>query len=175
MPRSMLLFLVLFFVSLQFTRVSAQTSDLFDKALIHTEGELKLSNNRTYQTSIGSLESNYSIEPGATMKLIDKGLKLLNGILKIPKGDAIELKDGLKIIKRVNKSSEASITVVQDQATGMWLGTDGSLVFANEVNNVQEGHVIRIIDGKEKPIQIGKEYFYNCTVYIKEGKPVKKD
>lgn len=133
-------------------------------------------NKGPYDTALGKLEYGVVIPSGTPVKPVKGGSFTYEYIfLNILPGKALPVGDGLEVYAKgtATTTNTPKVTFVQDISTGDWLATDGVIFFIDGKLFILNDHEIKIIGGKERPFQIADQQFYETSIKIKDGKPVK--
>jgi hypothetical protein len=168
--------LLLFSISLFYQNAYAQRFYAHDN--MNLSNYDKTNGIKRYNTPLGLLTNGYILEKGSELKVsmpgsIIKGVKF--GSYKVEKDKALWFDGTLKIISDKKLKKTLKITILQDQDTKEWLATDGTLAVSNDKIGVLDEHIIVIVGGGTKTVNIGGDFFSDCTVEIKNGKPIKKE
>jgi len=127
-----------------------------------------------FQTSLGTLTERYEIIPLECRRSGKEHITIDSGIVRMDSKSALPIDDRVEIYK-TGATRRGSITLVQENKSGQWLGTDGALFFDSENVMLMEGDTVRIIGGKDEPVYINNQPFADTTVYIRNGKPYLTD
>ena len=133
-------------------------------------------NKGPYDTVLGKLEYGVVIPSGTPVKPVEGGSFTYKYIfLSILPGKAMPVGDGLEVYTKetATTTNTPKVTFVQDISTGDWLATSGVIFFIDSKLFILNDHEIKIIGGKERPFKIAGQKFYETSVKIKDGKPVK--
>jgi len=144
-----------------------------------------------YKTQLGRLFKKAVIPHGLPIRRSESDTSYFHGLIFIPHGGAQEIGSSIEVFTGELSNPEWSsvhnpktryaalrpgqaprITLVRDLDTGGWLATDGHLLTTLGPLQLIEGHVVRIVGGRESPILIAGQPFSDITVVIKNGQPV---
>ncbi|MBU0545624.1 MAG: hypothetical protein KKH97_09820 [Proteobacteria bacterium] len=133
-------------------------------------------NKGPYDTTLGKLEYGVVIPSGTPVKPVKGGSFTYEYIfLNILPGKAMPVGDELEIYTKgtATTTNTPKVIFVQDISTGDWLATSGVIFFIDSKLFLLNDHEIKIIGGRERPFKIAGQQFYETTLKIKDGKPVK--
>lgn len=143
---------------------------------VRGENKNSQDNKGPYDTALGKLEYGVVIPSGTPVKPVKGGSFTYEYIfLNILPGKALPVGDGLEAYTKgtATTTNTPKVTFVQDISTGDWLATDGVIFFIDGELFILNDHEIKILGGKDRPLKIAGQQFYETTLKIKDGKPVK--
>jgi uncharacterized protein (TIGR03067 family) len=138
------------------------------------ENSSKTKGVKDYETAVGKLTNGFTLEADASLKVEEKGIAINAGFYAIRPGHARWFDGTLVVVADKKHAPPLSVTLVQDRATGEWLATDGLLATEDGKEGLIEGHSVKIVGGEKRPVSISGNEFANCTVVVRQGKPVKE-
>jgi len=170
-----------FLAYLTFVNLIVLTNYCLAGEAITIEMPMALTFNPSYQTSIGTLKSGFTLLKGSNIEFdSSENPTIVSGFIAIPSDQAFAMEEGdIKISKKGirspdNKLLSPQITFVQDQNSGKWLATNGPLVF-DPFLKILNASTIKIIGGHENPIMISGKQFYDTIIVFKDGNLKIKD